>query len=76
MQYQGGLSTGYKNFITENNIPDETYSEDGLALLRVQGSGPDNMQAIQVEPVTFSSSKSLREQKLKTSSFKLGNLIL
>ncbi|XP_074591804.1 villin-5-like isoform X1 [Curcuma longa] len=52
--FKGGLSTGYKNFITENNIPDETYSEDGLALLRVQGSGPDNMQAIQVEPVASS----------------------
>jgi len=48
---QGGLSTGYKNFIAENNITDETYNEDGTALFRIQGSGPDNMQAIQVEAV-------------------------
>nr|XP_029121595.1 villin-5 isoform X4 [Elaeis guineensis] len=48
--YKGGVSSGYRNFITENDIADETYSEDGLALFRVQGSGPDNMQAIQVDP--------------------------
>jgi len=48
---QGGLSTGYKNFIAENDIADETYNEDGTALFRIQGSGPDNMQAIQVETV-------------------------
>lgn len=54
LQHQGGLSSGYKRFITENSTADETYSEDGLALFRVQGSGPDNMQAIQVEPVNAS----------------------
>lgn len=48
---QGGLSDGYKNHIEENQLPDETYKEDGVALFRVQGSGPDNMQAIQVDPV-------------------------
>lgn len=48
---QGGLSSGYKNFIADNEIADETYSEDGLALFRVQGSGQYNMQAIQVDPV-------------------------
>nr|CAD1826066.1 unnamed protein product [Ananas comosus var. bracteatus] len=52
--YKGGISSGYKNFITENEIVDETYAEDGLALFKVQGSGPDNMQAIQVEPVGLS----------------------
>ncbi|KDP35406.1 hypothetical protein JCGZ_10390 [Jatropha curcas] len=52
--FKGGLSTGYKNYIAENELPDETYQEDGLALFRVQGSGPDNMQAIQVEPVASS----------------------
>lgn len=50
---QGGLSSGYKNFVAENTIADETYSKDGVALFRVQGSGPENMQAIQVEPVCF-----------------------
>ncbi|KAG4929658.1 hypothetical protein JHK86_046619 [Glycine max] len=51
---QGGLSDGYKNYIAEKEIPDETYNEDGVALFRIQGTGPDNMQAIQVEPVASS----------------------
>ncbi|KAJ4709284.1 villin 4 [Melia azedarach] len=52
--FKGGLSEGYKNYIAEKEIPDDTYNEDGIALFRVQGSGPDNMQAIQVEPVASS----------------------
>ena len=48
---QGGLSKGYKNYVAEKEIQDETYQEDGIALFRVQGSGPENMQAIQVDPV-------------------------
>ncbi|KAJ1697999.1 hypothetical protein LUZ63_006511 [Rhynchospora breviuscula] len=52
--FKGGLSTGYKNYITENGISDDTYSEEGLALFRVQGTGPENMQAIQVDPVAAS----------------------
>ncbi|KAL9442373.1 hypothetical protein AB3S75_020806 [Citrus x aurantiifolia] len=51
---KGGLSDGYKTYIAEKGIPDETYKEDGVALFRIQGSGPDNMQAIQVEPVAAS----------------------
>ncbi|XP_074572251.1 villin-5 [Curcuma longa] len=54
ISFKGGLSSGYKNFVAENEIPDETYSKDGIALFRVQGSGPENMQAIQVEPVASS----------------------
>ncbi|KAE8660280.1 Villin-4 [Hibiscus syriacus] len=52
--FKGGRSEGYKNYISEKEIPDGTYTEDGLALFRVQGSGPDNMQAIQVEAVASS----------------------
>ena len=48
--FQGGLTDGYKNFIAKKEILDETYQEDGVALFRVQGSGPENMQAIQVDP--------------------------
>ncbi|MFS7944531.1 putative villin headpiece, villin/Gelsolin, ADF-H/Gelsolin-like domain superfamily [Helianthus anomalus] len=51
---KGGLSDGYKTFISENELSDDTYKEDGVALFRVQGSGPENMQAIQVEPVASS----------------------
>lgn len=50
--HQGGLSEGYKKYIAEKELPDDTYTEDGLALFRVQGTGPENMQAIQVEPVS------------------------
>ncbi|KAJ7979431.1 villin 4 [Quillaja saponaria] len=52
--FKGGLSDGYRNYITENEMPDETYKEDGVALFRIQGSGPDNMQAIQVETAASS----------------------
>ncbi|KAK1414071.1 hypothetical protein QVD17_29810 [Tagetes erecta] len=51
---QGGLSSGYKNYISEKGLPDETYQEDGIALFRVQGSGPENMQSIQVDSVASS----------------------
>ncbi|KAL7097492.1 hypothetical protein ACP275_10G148200 [Erythranthe tilingii] len=51
---KGGLSEGYKNYIAEKELSDDTYSAEGLALFRVQGSGPENMQAIQVEPVASS----------------------
>ncbi|KAD2394195.1 hypothetical protein E3N88_41172 [Mikania micrantha] len=51
---KGGLSNGYKNYISEKGLLDETYKEDGIALFRVQGSGPENMQSIQVEAVASS----------------------
>ena len=51
MIHQGGVSDGYKKYIAEKEVPDDTFTEDSVALFRVQGSGPDNMQAIQVEPV-------------------------
>ncbi|WVZ87012.1 hypothetical protein U9M48_033714, partial [Paspalum notatum var. saurae] len=52
--FKGGLSSGYKNFVAENNIVDDTYSEGGLALFRIQGSGSENMQALQVDAVASS----------------------
>ncbi|KAL3632681.1 Villin-4 [Castilleja foliolosa] len=52
--FKGGLSNGYKKYIAEKELIDDTYTEDGLALFRSQGSGPENMQAIQVEPVALS----------------------
>ncbi|XP_042444223.1 villin-3-like isoform X2 [Zingiber officinale] len=52
--FKGGVSSGYKNFLKENNLVDDTYSEEGIAVFRVQGSGPENMQAIQVDPVASS----------------------
>ncbi|XP_047324428.1 villin-4-like [Impatiens glandulifera] len=52
--YKGGKSEAYKKYVSEQELPDKTYSEEGLALFRLQGSGPENMQAIQVEPVASS----------------------
>ncbi|CAI0427863.1 unnamed protein product [Linum tenue] len=52
--FKGGLSAGYKKHIEDNELTDDTYSEDGSALFRIQGTGPENMQAIQVEPVASS----------------------
>lgn len=46
------MSSGYKRFIYENGSVDETYDGDKTALFRVQGSGPENMQAIQVDLVS------------------------
>ncbi|KAI3524188.1 hypothetical protein L1887_02840 [Cichorium endivia] len=54
MVLKGGLSSGYKNYISEKGLPDDTYQEDGIALFRVQGYGPENMQSIQVDPVAAS----------------------
>ncbi|XP_010483240.1 PREDICTED: villin-5-like isoform X1 [Camelina sativa] len=50
--FKGGLSDAFKKYIAENEIPDTTYDAQGVALFRVQGSGPENMQAIQIEAVS------------------------
>ncbi|CAM8939746.1 unnamed protein product [Rhodiola kirilowii] len=52
--FKGGLSNGYKKRIATEGVADETYTGDSVALFRVQGSGPENMQAIQVDPVASS----------------------
>ncbi|KAL0729194.1 hypothetical protein Bca4012_025287 [Brassica carinata] len=50
--FKGGLSDAFKKYIAENEVPDTTYDAEGVALFRVQGSGPENMQAIQIEAVS------------------------
>ncbi|XP_018471331.2 villin-4 [Raphanus sativus] len=52
--FKGGVCSGYKKYIAEKEVDDDTYNESGLALFRIQGSGPENMQAIQVDPVASS----------------------
>ncbi|XP_061358502.1 villin-1 [Gastrolobium bilobum] len=52
--FKGGNSSGYKKFIEEKGLVDETYNENQVALFRVQGTSPDNMQAIQVDQVSTS----------------------
>ncbi|KAG5376180.1 hypothetical protein IGI04_040776 [Brassica rapa subsp. trilocularis] len=50
--FKGGVSDAFKKYIAENEVPDNTYDKEGVALFRVQGSGPENMQAIQIEAVS------------------------
>ncbi|XP_038981057.1 villin-1 isoform X3 [Phoenix dactylifera] len=52
--FKGGMSPAYKKSITQRGLTDETYDKDSTALFRVQGTGPDNMQAIQVDQVSTS----------------------
>eukprot|EP01018_Ginkgo_biloba_P033542 Gb_40777 [translate_table: standard] len=51
---KGGLSPGYRKYITEKGLQDETYNGDCVALIQVCGTGPHNSKAIQVEPVAES----------------------
>ncbi|RZC00041.1 villin-1-like [Glycine soja] len=52
--FKGGTSSGYRKFIEEKGIVDETYNKNLVTLFRVQGTSPDNMQAIQVDQVSTS----------------------
>ncbi|GMY10606.1 villin-1 isoform X2 [Fagus crenata] len=52
--FKGGMSKRYKKFIAEKGITDETYYGIQTALFRVQGTSPQNMQAIQVDLVSSS----------------------
>ncbi|KAJ0980956.1 hypothetical protein J5N97_009211 [Dioscorea zingiberensis] len=51
---KGGISSGYKMFIEEKNLNDETYSSDGIALIQISGTSAHNIKAIQVDAVATS----------------------
>ncbi|XP_076955070.1 villin-2-like [Bidens hawaiensis] len=51
---KGGLSSGYKNYIADKGLNDETYSPDEVALIQISGTSVHNNKAIQVEPVATS----------------------
>ncbi|CAN6444816.1 unnamed protein product [Victoria cruziana] len=51
---KGGLSSGYKKFISDKNLKDETYGADGVALIRISGVLAHNSKAVQVDPVASS----------------------
>ncbi|XP_022148363.1 villin-1 [Momordica charantia] len=52
--FKGGKSTRYKKHLEEKGIDDDTYDESKNALFRIQGTGSNNMQAIQVDLVSDS----------------------
>ncbi|GFP92221.1 villin-3 [Phtheirospermum japonicum] len=51
---KGGMSSGYKNYIADKGLNDETYTSDGVALIRISGTSLHNNKAVQVEPVATS----------------------
>ncbi|KAK4481700.1 hypothetical protein RD792_012608 [Penstemon davidsonii] len=51
---KGGLSSGYKNYITDKGLNDETYTIDGVALICISGTSLHNNKAVQVEAVATS----------------------
>ncbi|KAK4485445.1 hypothetical protein RD792_008086 [Penstemon davidsonii] len=51
---KGGLSSGYKNYIADKGLNDETYTVDGVALISISGTSLHNNKALQVEAVATS----------------------
>ncbi|XP_073132087.1 villin-3-like [Henckelia pumila] len=51
---KGGISSGYKNYIADKGLNDETYTADGVALMRISRTSLHNNQVIQVEAVATS----------------------
>ncbi|TMW86009.1 hypothetical protein EJD97_022082 [Solanum chilense] len=52
--FKGGLSTGYKNYIADKGLNDETYTADSVALIRLSGTSVHNNKAVQVDAVPSS----------------------
>ena len=50
---KGGISSGYKKFVEEKGLKDETYCADGIALIRVSGTSVHNNKTLQVDAVLF-----------------------
>ncbi|KAH0759809.1 hypothetical protein KY290_023302 [Solanum tuberosum] len=51
---KGGLSSGYKNYIADKGLNDETYTADSVALIRFSGTSVHNNKAVQVDAVPSS----------------------
>ncbi|KAL0544138.1 hypothetical protein IC582_019250 [Cucumis melo] len=51
---KGGVSAGYKKFIADKDLADETYSVDNVALIKVSGTSVHNNKAVQVDAVATS----------------------
>jgi len=45
------VSSGYKKFIADKGLPDETYTADSIALIRISGTSPHNNKVVQVDAV-------------------------
>nr|GMD41766.1 villin-2-like [Ipomoea batatas] len=51
---KGGLSSGYKNYIADKGLNDETYTADSVALIQISGTSVHNNKAVQVDAVATS----------------------
>ncbi|XP_058738233.1 villin-3 [Vicia villosa] len=51
---KGGLSSGYKKLVAEKGLPDETYSAESIALIRISGTSTHNNKTVQVDAVATS----------------------
>ncbi|KAK7244543.1 hypothetical protein RIF29_39367 [Crotalaria pallida] len=51
---KGGLSSGYKKLIAEKGLPDESYTAESIALIRISGTSIHNNKAVQVDAVASS----------------------
>ncbi|KAF2307946.1 hypothetical protein GH714_033635 [Hevea brasiliensis] len=51
---KGGLSSGYKKYVEEKGLTDETYTPDCVALFRISGTSVHNNKTVQVDAVATS----------------------
>ncbi|KAL5719708.1 Villin-2 [Ranunculus cassubicifolius] len=51
---KGGISSGYKKFIADKGVTDDTYSTDAVALIRITGTSLHDSKTVQVDPVATS----------------------
>ncbi|XP_022967706.1 villin-2-like [Cucurbita maxima] len=52
--FKGGVSAGYKKWIAEKGLADETYSADNISLIEISGTSVHNNKAVQVDQVATS----------------------
>lgn len=48
---KGGVSSGYKKFVADKSLSDETYTADSVALIRISVASAHNNKAVQVDAV-------------------------
>ncbi|KAI3811715.1 hypothetical protein L1987_21444 [Smallanthus sonchifolius] len=48
--FKGGLSSGYKSYIAEKGLDDETYSPDTASVVRILGTAVHNNKTMQLDP--------------------------
>ncbi|GFY80564.1 villin 3 [Actinidia rufa] len=51
---KGGMSSGYKNYIADKGLNDETYTADCVALIRISGTSVHNNKVEQIDAVATS----------------------